>query len=187
MRVYGITLLLLAGCAADGPGIFIAGPPTANAAAHLARMKSVIRQDALTSFGASCEDISLPERAFHPVEITGGGMPELAVGLGRARCRHGDTHMFAGTGGITVQFWTGERGPPRLILEQQMHGFTPAGDRLITMQHGANCPEGGGPDQCRVTYAWNDQDGRLEAVERRMMPGDAPEARMQYPFELLGY
>lgn len=135
--------------------------------AHLARMKAVIRQDAVTSYSEECEGIAIPEEAMVPVEITGGGLPELAVIFPRAHCGVG-ANRFTGTGGAMVQFWIGSGGPVRLLLEHSMHGFTPAGDRLVTMQHGGFCPNGAGPDQCRVTYGWNDRDRRLDVVDRRL-------------------
>jgi hypothetical protein len=132
---------------------------------HFARMKAVIRQDAVTSYGAACGTITIPEDAFIPIEVTGGGLPELAVPFGRVECAAGAT-CFSGTGGGLVQFWIGTGGPVRLLLEHQVHGFTPVHRRLVTMQHGGYCPGGAGPDQCRVTYQWNDQDRRLDVIER---------------------
>ena len=73
----------------------------------------------------------------------------------------------------------------RLLLEQQMHGFTAEGDRLITMQHGASCPGSAGPDQCRVVYRWNDRDRRLEVVERRLASSIGQVDEMAYDWETL--
>ena len=146
---------------------------------HIERMKAVIRQDAQISYGAECGTIAVPDEAFVPVEITGGGLPEMAVSFGRVRCGIGATR-FSGTGGVMVQFWLGSGGPVRLLLEQQMHGFTPAVRELVTMQHGGFCPGGAGPDQCRVTYGWNDQDRRLEVVERRLASSLGHVDRMAY-------
>jgi hypothetical protein len=143
------------------------GRETDDPAAHLARLKTVIRQDAITSYGDECGTISVPDDAFIPIEITGGGLTELAVPYGRVECGLGLTR-FSGTGGVMVQFWIGSGGPVRLLVEQQVHGFTPAGNRLITMQHGGFCPGGAGPDQCRVVYEWNDRDRRLDVVDRQL-------------------
>ena len=149
----------------------------------LALMKAVIRRDAVTSYGADCAAIEIPDAAMIPVEITGGGLPELAVSFARVRC--GDSaSRFTGSGGVMVQFWIGSGGPVRLLLEQQMHGFTPAGDRLVTMQHGGFCPGGAGPDQCRVIYRWNDRDRRLEVVERRLA-STLPPQPMTYDYAYL--
>ncbi|HEX6316583.1 MAG TPA: hypothetical protein VFZ73_17045 [Gemmatimonadaceae bacterium] len=174
-RIRRILILtgLAAGCS-DPPdtaraaeSAIVVSRETEDSVEHLVRLKAVIRQDALTSYGAECGTIEVPEDAFIPVEMTGGGLAEVAVTFGRVRCGIGLTR-FSGTGGVMVQFWIGSGGPVRLVLEQQMHGFTPAGRRLITMQHGGFCPGGAGPDQCRVTYEWNDQDRRLDVVERRL-------------------
>ena len=145
----------------------IVGRETDNPGAHMARLKDVIRRDARVSYGDECASIEIPGNAFILVEITGGGLPELAVNFGRVRCGEALTR-FSGTGGAMVQFWVGSGGPVRLLLEHQMHGFTADGTRLITMQHGAFCPGGAGPDQCRVIYEWNDQDRRLDVVERTL-------------------
>jgi hypothetical protein len=171
-RIHLVALTLLAACTSvpasdpEQPAMIVARESD-NPAAHMARLKAVIRQDAVTSYGAECGTIEVPDNAFIPVEITGGGLPEIAVTFGRVHCGLG-MNRFSGTGGVMMQFWIGSGGPVRLLLEKQMHGFTPAGTRLITMQHGAYCPGGAGPDQCRVIYQWNDQDRRLDVIERRL-------------------
>jgi hypothetical protein len=150
----------------EQPAVII-GRETDNPAAHMTRLKAVIRQDARTAYGDECPSIEIPDSALIPVEITGGGLPEMAVNFGRVRCG-GALTRFTGTGGAMVQFWIGSGGPVRLLLEHQMHGFTPDATRLITMQHGGFCPGGAGPDQCRVIYQWNDKDRRLDVIERTL-------------------
>jgi hypothetical protein len=127
--------------------------------------KAVIRQDAETSYGERCGTIHLPDEAFFPVEVTGGGLPELAVSLTLADCAAGRT-LFSGTGGMAVQLWSGSGGPVRLLLERHMHGFTPLGGGLLTFQHGAACPGGAGPDTCVITYRWDGTGRRLETESR---------------------
>ena len=156
----------------------------AGGTSHVDRMKAIIRRDAATSYGEECGTIAVPDRAFIPVEVTGGGLPELAVSFNRVECGIGRTR-FSGTGGVMVQFWIGSGGPVRLLLEQQMHGFTPMGDRLATLQHGARCPGGAGPDACLVTYAWNDQDRRFDVVGRNLASEMGEVPRMRYDYELL--
>lgn len=181
-------MVLVAGCvsppseeAANQPAVLV-GRESEDT--HLARLKAVIRQDAVTSYGAECGTIEIPDDAFIPVEITGGGLTELAVSFGRVSCGIGASR-FSGTGGVLVQFWIGSGGPVRLLLEHQMHGFTASGDQLISMQHGGFCPGGAGPDQCRVTYRWNDRDRRLEVIDRRLAsPLDRADS-MMYDWEAL--
>jgi hypothetical protein len=160
------------------------GAETDDEAAVLARLEQTIRADALASYGAECGTVEVPDDAFIPVEITGGGIPELALPLGRIRCGIG-ANRFSGTGGVVVQFWIGSGGPPRLLLEQQMHGFTPASDRLVTVQHGSFCDGGAGPDLCRVVYRWSDRDRRLGVVERRRLSDLGQIEEMRYGHESL--
>jgi hypothetical protein len=166
------------------PSVVIAPIADNDSEAHLARLKAVIRQDALTSYGAECGSISVPDDAFIPVEITGGGLTEMAVTFGRIDCGIGPTR-FSGTGGELVQIWIGSGGPVRLLLEQQMHGFTPSGDRLITLQHGGFCAGGTGPDACRVLYQWNDKDRTLEVRERQLASTLSSLEPMTYDYEAL--
>jgi hypothetical protein len=190
MRVLvAIAGMLLASCVAaptgdpNQPAIAI-GRESDHPEAHLTRLKAVIRQDASTSYGDECGTISVPDAAMIPVEITGGGVPEMAVTFGRVQCGIGATR-FSGTGGVMIQFWIGSGGPVRLLLEQQIHGFTAMGNRLITMQHGGFCPGGAGPDQCRVTYQWNDKDRRLDVVERVLASELGRVDRMDHEWEEL--
>ena len=152
--------------------------------AHLERLRRAIRRDAEESYGEECGGISVPDDAMIPVEITGGGLPEMAVTFGRVECGIGLTR-FSGTGGVLVQFWIGSGGPVRLLLEHQMHGFRTDGTRLVSLQHGGFCPGGAGPDQCRVTYQWNDRDRRFDVVERRLASTLVMEERMEYDWEAL--
>lgn len=163
------------------PRLYLAGEAPNDSAAHLQRMKAVIRQDAEIAYAKRCEGIALPDEAFFPIEITGGGLPELAVSLQLAQCNLGRT-LFSGTGGELVQVWIGSGGPVRLMLEQQMHGFTPLDRGLMTVQHGGVCPNGAGPDACVVTYRWEDEGRRLETVGRTLAStlGAWPETEHDY-------
>lgn len=142
-----------------------------------ARMRAVIRDRAQQDHGEGCGTLALPDAAILPVEVTGGGLPEYAVTFGRALCSAdgGATTRFSGTGGPLVQFWIGSGGPPRLLLEQNMFGFSPGDARLVAQQHGSFCPGGAGPNMCQVTYVWNEATRRLEAVEHRLFTGDGDE------------
>lgn len=169
-------LTAAAGCAADkvdksdsalSPAIIV-GRESDDAAGAVARAKTVIRRDAVVSYADRCGRIEISDRAIIPIEVTGGGLPELAVTFGRIHCETGLT-VFSGTGGVMVQIWIIGGGPVRLLLEHQMHGFTPQPSGLLSAQHGGFCPDGAGPDQCLVAYRWNDKDRTLEVVERRLM------------------
>ena len=184
MRLMPTAMALLAGCADGSPTppqpeseqagetIYRAGEAPDEIEAHLVRMKSVIRQDLRIAFDKRCEGITAPDDAFLPIEITGGGLPELALSMGLVECKIGPS-VFSGTGGVNVQFWIGNGGPVRLLLEQQMHGFTPGDGYVQAVQHGATCPGGAGPDSCIVTYRWNDKGRRLE-VASMVLGSDAP-------------
>jgi hypothetical protein len=163
------------------PALYLADEAPDDPVAHIDRMKAVVRQDIAVAYDKRCQGISVPDEAFFPVEITGGGLPELAVSLQLADCRLGRT-LFSGTGGEVVQFWIGSGGPVRLLLEQQMHGFTPLDGGLQTVQHGGSCPGGAGPDSCVVTYRWEDKGRRLETESRTLGSAlaDPPEPEYGY-------
>ena len=131
---------------------------------------AVIAAEAQRLYGEECGQVYVPERAVVAVELTGGGGPEYAVLFSRVQCRTdgGATTRWQGTGGAMVQFWLASGGPPRMLLEHQMLGFSPADAfaGLITHQHGAFCPGGAGPNICEVNYRWNDRDRALEVTSR---------------------
>jgi hypothetical protein len=148
------------------------------------RLEDAIRHDAATRYGAECGSILIPSTAFFPVEMTGGGATEVAVSFARVRCGP-ILSRWTGTGGVVVQFWMDGLVGPRLLLEQQLHGFTPAGTRLITMQHGGFCPGGAGPDSCRVTYEWNERTQQLDVVDRQLASTPGAMESMQFDYETL--
>jgi hypothetical protein len=94
LRLAFVGIVLLAACSAadDTPAAGEQAPAVKVGEeigddAFVERMKAVIRQDTVTSYAADCGGrIALPNDAFIPVEITGGGPPELAVVLARADC-----------------------------------------------------------------------------------------------------
>lgn len=178
--------MLLAGCAASR------GDPQAPAvrvgderAPAVEAVRSAIRAEAQRLYGGECGRVTIPDRAIVPIEVTGGGLSEYAVLLGRATCEAiGGSQMWQGTGGAVVQVWLASGGPPRMLLEHQMHGFSPTGDRLVTSQHGGFCSGGAGPGVCIVTYRWNDRDRTLEIESRRLIddahPGREPALEFGY-------
>jgi hypothetical protein len=155
-------------CAAppDGPSIAVGDEP----APDMNTVHAAIASEAQRLYGGECGEVRVPERAIEAVELTGGAHPEFAVFFSRVECRGdgGSTTRWQGTGGAMVQFWLASGGPPRLLLEHSMMGFSPADAfaGLITHQHGGFCPEGAGPNICEVIYRWNDRDRALEVASR---------------------
>jgi hypothetical protein len=177
--------LLLAGCAAprgdpQAPAVAVGHEPPPAVEA----VRAVVRAEAQRLYGEECGRVIVPDRAIVPIEVTGGGLPEYAVLLGRATCAAiGGSQTWQGTGGAVVQVWLASGGPPRMLLEHQMHGFSPAGDRLVTSQHGGFCPGGAGPGVCLVTYRWNDRDRTLEVESRRLIDDAHPGAEPAMEFD----
>ena len=150
------------------------------------QVRAAIRAEAQRLYGEECGTVTLPDRAIVPVEVTGGGLPEYLVLFGRGICEvDGGSGRWLGSGGAVVQFWLASGGPPRMLLEHQMHGFTTREDGLVSDQHGGFCPGGAGPSACLVFYRWNERDRTLEVVERRYYDGATPEQppRMQWGYE----
>lgn len=166
--------LLLDACAAplgdpQAPATLVGQEP----AADIEVVRAAVRAEAQRLYGAECGRVELPGRAFEPIEVTGGGAPEYAVLFGRGVCQTaGSSMVWQGTGGAMVQVWRASGGRPRLLLEHQMHGFTPTPTGLLSLQHGGFCPGGTGAGVCLVTYAWNDRDRTLEVVSRRLFDDD---------------
>jgi hypothetical protein len=152
-----------------------------------AEIRRVIREQAQRDYASECGVLTVPDRAIIPLELTGGGLPEYAVTFGRVLCAAdgGQSTRFQGTGGPLVQFWIGSGGPPRIMLEQTMHGFSVSDGRLVAQQHGGFCPGGAGPNVCVITYAWDERTRRLEVVERRFDENGSGLAPMQYGYDEL--
>ena len=154
----------------------------------LSAVRAAVRAEAQRLYGRDCGRVIIPDRAFLPVEITGANNPEYAVLFGRAKCTNwgGSSQRWSGTGGPVVQFWFASDGPARLLLERAMHGFTPTGSGLRSLQHGTYCPGGAGPNPCLVTYRWNEKDRALEVVRRTFVDGQrvktVPRMRFGYEF-----
>jgi hypothetical protein len=183
-------LLLLSGCAAQLADADAPARPVGVEAAPLPdAVRAAVQAEAQRLYGGECGEVSVPARALVPVEVTGGGLPEYAVLFGRVGCAvdGGPTTRWQGTGGAMVQVWLASGGPPRMLLEHQMHGFSAERDRLVTLQHGAFCPGGAGPGVCEVIYRWNDKDRALEVASRRLIddahPG--PEPHLQFGYEAI--
>jgi hypothetical protein len=152
-----------------------------------AEMRAMIRAQAQRDYGTECGQVTVPDRAIIPIEVTGGGLPEYAVTFGRVACAAdgGVSTRWQGTGGPFVQFWIGSGGPPRIMLEQTMHGFSVTEGKLVAQQHGGFCPGGAGPNVCVVTYQWDDRTRRLEVVSRVFDEDGGGLAPMQYGYREL--
>lgn len=163
-----------------------AGDMPAEPAEQFERMKRLIRQDAEISYGDLCGTIEIPDKAFIPVEVTGGGPTEVALSLARAKCAAGAS-LFSGSGGDLLQIWSGSGGPVRLLFEEPAMGFTPLPDGGLTvLQHGAFCGRSG-PEACVSTYRWRGVGNRLELSERHSPGPSDTGPQMEYgPNDLAG-
>ncbi|HEY8572171.1 hypothetical protein [Phenylobacterium sp.] len=134
-------------------------------------VRDVIRAEANRLY-PECGRVVLPDRAFEPVEITGGGHPEYVVMFGRGLCESvGTSQNWQGTGGAVIQVWLASGGPPRMLMERQVMGFSVVPRGLITHQHGSYCPGGAGPAICQVTYEWHENDRALYPTHRQFFDG----------------
>ena len=194
MRSALVLASMLAACAPAAPPLLIdeAGSPAKvvgrEAPTPIETVRATVRQEVRRLYADECDDVTLPDRAFEPIEITGGGLPEYAVLLGRGICaRDGSSGRWQGTGGTVVQVWLTSGGPPRMLLEHSMHGFSVSPRGFLSLQHGGYCPGGAGPGMCLVSYQWNDQDRALEVAHRRLYdyrhPGQPP--RMGYEYQAI--
>jgi hypothetical protein len=136
----------------------------------LSAVKAAVRAEAQRLYGRDCGRVSIPDRAFVPLEITGANNPEYAVLLGRATCAIA-AQLWEGTGGAMVQFWYASDGAPRMLMERMIRGFTPTGAGVDLLQHGTYCPGGAGPNVCLVEYRWHEKDRALYPVRRTFIDG----------------
>lgn len=130
--------------------------------------------------GRSCRSIELPPGAFLPVEITGDAVPELAVALNQISCPRG---VFGGPAGGTVQFWSLAGRQPRLILEQQLLGFSPRDASLVTLQHGGSCGAAGSV-RCLVNYQWNPKTRQMQIAARAPVTAGAGLSAVTFDHDL---
>jgi hypothetical protein len=154
----------------------------------LSLVKAAVRAEAQRLYGRECGKVTIPDRAFMPVEITGASNPEYAVLFGRSQCANwgGTSQRWSGTGGPVVQFWFASDGPARMLLEHTMMGFTPVrSGGLKSLQHGTTCPGGAGPNPCLVSYRWNEHDRALEVASRVFIDGKRVRTvpKMRYAYE----
>ena len=177
-RIALVTAIALAGCSPAEPPLMIdpSNQPT-TVAGHepqtpVEKVRAAVRAEANRLYADECGAVQLPDRAFEPIEITGGGHPEYAVLFGRGICvGDGSSGRWQGTGGSMVQIWLASGGPPRMLIEHSMHGFSVGPRSMTSLQHGGFCPGGAGPGSCLVQYEWNERDRTLEVVHRRYFDG----------------
>ena len=136
-------------------------------------VRASVRQQAEAKFGQGCGEVVLPDRSFVPVDVTGDGRSEYAVLFALAQCGGALTY-WSGTGGGVIEFWMVEDGRPRLVLTEQMHGFTPTATGFVAYEHGSFCPDGYGPQLCVMTYRWDSGSGRFDVVRRELWAGPNP-------------
>lgn len=151
-------------------------------------VKAAVRAEAQRLYGRDCGAVTIPDRAFVPIEVSGASNPEYAVLLGRSSCAKwgGGSQRWSGTGGPVVQIWYASDGPARMVLERPMHAFSPTASGLTSLQHGGACPGGAGPNPCLVVYRWNTKDRDLEVAKRTFVDGArvkrAPRLKYEYEF-----
>jgi hypothetical protein len=153
------------------------------------RVMDAARAELRRREGMHCKVLTIPDEAFVPVEVTGGGDPEYAVILSHARCDDSLSY-FTGTGGSMVQIWAADGDAPTLLMHHMMRGFTPTAKGLISFQHGSFCNNAPGVSLCVVRYDWdNPQDG-FQIRSRRLYddahPGTPPAIAYDWNYPLPG-
>lgn len=188
--LYAAVSLTLAACAAPAAPARVVATEAQLRPDYDAQMRAAIREQAQRDHGEECGVVTVPDRAIIPIEVSGGGLPEYVVSFGRVLCQAdgGPTTRWEGTGGDWLQFWVGGGGPPRIMLEQSMYGFSAEPGRVVAQQHGTFCEGGAGPNLCLVTYDWNPRTRRLEIASRRYFDGpeDGTPPPVQYTISDLG-
>jgi len=144
----------------------------------LTSVKAAVRAEVARLYRRECGSVSVPDRAFVSIEITGANNPEYAVLLGRATCERWP-QLWEGTGGAMVQFWYASDGPPRMLMERMIRGFTPKPNGIDLLQHGTFCPGGAGPNVCLVAYRWHEKDRALYPVKRTFITKGWPAMKWQ--------
>jgi len=186
LRTFVPAVLALTTCAPSEPPLLIDGGSVENAPATVVarlaplpidRVMDAARAELRVREAANCKQLVIPDEAFVPVEVTGGGDPEYAVFLSHARC-DGAASYFTGTGGGEIQIWSASGDVPMLLLKHSMHGFTPIKEGLLSFQHGAFCDNAPGVSLCLVTYRWKGPEDGFEVTSRRLYddahPGTPP-------------
>jgi hypothetical protein len=193
-----LPLCALAGCAPAGPSQRdVANAPdrvvARMAARPIDRVMDSARAAAITVAPPECSKVAIPDSAFVPIEVTGGGEPEYAVFFAHATCDvHGEpsASAFIGSGGGKIQIWSASAGSPRLLFDHSMHGFTPTPSGFVSVQHGGFCLGGAGPGVCVVSYEWNAPSNRFEVRGRRLYddrhPGTLPVIAYDWNYPLPG-
>lgn len=197
-----IGLLLLSACApTEQPMLIDSGDGAQNQTTFAGRqaplpieaVRVAARSEARRLGTQECKDIGIPDSAFVPVEVTGGGDSEYAVFFAHATCTMGgvtSASAFTGTGGAQIELWSADGNAPRLLFRHSMHGFTPTAEGFISSQHGAFCPGGAGPGMCVVDYRWRGPEDGFEPVSRRLYDyqhsGTPPEMRYDWNYPLPG-
>jgi hypothetical protein len=134
-------------------------------------LRVAARNAAEARFASLCGTVTVPERAFLAIEITGDGHNDYVLSFARAACRKNPA-LWVGTGESLFQVWTDEGGDPRMILEQNMRGFRHdyKSAVLTTDQRGDSCPGGESSEICRVLYRWDPPSSALTIAERQPRP-----------------
>jgi hypothetical protein len=134
-------------------------------------LRMAARADAQIRFAAQCGTVTVPERAFLPIDIAGDGHDAYVLSFARVICEKTPS-LWSTPDRTLFQVWTNADGNPRLVLEKPMAGFRHdyKTAMLITDQRGNSCPPGS--DICRVVYRWDRAARMLVMVERHAMPAE---------------
>jgi hypothetical protein len=136
-------------------------------------LRAAVRTAAQTRFAPECGNVTVPDRAFLPIDIAGDGRDSYVVSFARAACeRH--PLLWSANDKALFQVWTSDDGKPRMILEQPMTGFRHdyRSTTLITDQRGTSCPQGTDSATCRIVYRWDPTARTLIVAERQTMPAE---------------
>lgn len=159
-----------------------AGAAPADGAAAL---RHAVQLDADRRFGELCGTVDLPEEAFLPIDVTGDGNAELLAFLGRGTCAaSGGPTGFTGTGGGIIQLWSMRDGRPVMLVDEMMHGLTPAADGFVAFLHGSLCGDYSGASLCVATYKWDGAKSGMRVDARQVYddahPGKEPAMRYDW-------
>jgi hypothetical protein len=136
-------------------------------------LRTAARTSAQIRFSAECGTLTVPDRAFLPIDITGDGRDAYVLSFARVVCEKTPS-LWSAAHKTLFEVWTDDGGNPRMILEQRMAGFRHdyKSPTLITDQQGNSCPGTLGSETCRIVYRWDPTARDLVIVARQSMPAD---------------
>jgi hypothetical protein len=136
-------------------------------------LRETARHAAEARFAALCGAVTVPDRAFLAIQVTGDGRNDYVLSFARVGCRNTPA-LWTGSAGSLFQVWTDNGGKPRMILEATMHGFRQdyKSAILVTDQRGDSCAGGERSETCRLLYRWDPIADSLVVAERQLRPSE---------------